>query len=203
MKNFWFLAVLALPVLCLPAPVLAFGFDDLEVIERAEQTELLDLARRAAEAWRFDEARDYLAQARNRNDDPSAVAAVEQVLAQQQQRAEDQRRQQEEAQRAAAASGGGGRRLASTVSGSFAGRCPSSGYHDRAKTSIRFSDGGYGTLIVRCERGCWTVQIFPLGPTATNCGEFGSGSWAGGNGDRWLNQYGASLNDVAHWMMSN
>ena len=183
----------------------AFSFDDMERMEQFEQQELLDLAKQAARSWNFSAARNYLEQARNKGFSPNDVEAARRVYQseyaayeEKQRREEQERLARAEAERQRASGGSGGRKLASNVSGSFSGRCPSSGYHDRAKYNIRFTDGGHGTLVVRCERGCWSVQIFP-GPTATNCGEFGSGSWAGTTGN--LNRYGASLNDVAHWMM--
>lgn len=128
----WAIACLALLV----APAAhSFSFDDLERIERVEQTELLDQARRAAQAWRFGEAESFLGQARARTYDPQAVAAVEQELTRQRQahQAEQDRLRREEEERrlaeqrrieaaqaaaAAAAAGGGGGSVNCTLTSS-------------------------------------------------------------------------------------
>lgn len=57
-----------------------FDFNDMERIEKSEQEDLLNLARKAAKAGKLDEAQKYLDQARHKTYAPQEIAAVEKVL---------------------------------------------------------------------------------------------------------------------------
>jgi hypothetical protein len=85
MKPFFATAALTLAlVLTLGlnlAPAWAFDFNDLETVERAEQGELLERARQAAEKEDFAAARSYLGQARQKGEAPKQIKAMEALIA--------------------------------------------------------------------------------------------------------------------------
>lgn len=87
--------LLAAVSLALSAPVWAFSFEDIEKLEAAEQQELLELARRAAAARNFTQARSYIDQARHKGYNPQAIQAAEDVYKREYAAFEEQKRREE------------------------------------------------------------------------------------------------------------
>ncbi len=198
--------VLTLAAASLSGQTLAFSFKDVEKLEAAEQQELLGLARQAAARQDFSQARKFIEQARHKGYNPKAIEAAESTYRREYAAYEEQRRR-EEAQRQAAQQasrpGGSARTIVSGLGGSFAGHCPSSGYHDRARYNVRLSNGGNATVVVRCEMGCWNIAVFDSLPSnpGTNCGDFSRDSWHASQG--MLHRPGADLQGVTHWLLGN
>jgi len=82
------------------ASVLAFDFDDLKTIERAEQDELVEKARQAANAWNFGSARSYLDQARQKGYAPKQIKSVEALIAKNESAKAEKERREEQARQA-------------------------------------------------------------------------------------------------------
>ena len=99
------------------ASVLAFDFDDLKMIEQAEQDELVAKARQAANAWNFGSARSYLDQARQKGYAPKQIKAVEALIAKNESAKAEKERREEQARQA---------RLAEALRAAEASRRPSS-----------------------------------------------------------------------------
>lgn len=106
---------LAIPV----APTAqAISFEEVERLDKAEQSELLERARQAARSWDFSAAQRYLGQARNKGYAPKDIKAVETLIAQNQsakaadderkRRAEEERRQRELVAQQGSSGGGSG-----------------------------------------------------------------------------------------------
>jgi hypothetical protein len=102
--NAWIAGFLGLSVLPYPsAQGLAFGFDDLEKLEKEEQADLLQKARNAANSENFGSARSYLDQARNKGYAPKQVNAVASLIASKEAEKAERDRRAEEARRLAEA----------------------------------------------------------------------------------------------------
>ncbi|MDP2831875.1 MAG: hypothetical protein Q8Q28_00975 [Pseudomonadota bacterium] len=106
----------ALIAACAASPTLAFDFDDLKTLERAEQDELLAKARQAASSWNFSGARSYLDQARQKGYAPKQVKAVEALIASNESAKEEKDRREEEQRQARLAEEAADRRRASASS---------------------------------------------------------------------------------------
>lgn len=95
--------LLALAAVSLSSPVQAFSFKDVEKLEAAEQQELLDMARRAAQQRNFPQARKFIEQARNKGYNPKSIDAAENIYQREYAAHEDQKRREEAARQASAA----------------------------------------------------------------------------------------------------
>jgi hypothetical protein len=56
--------------------VWGFTFAQMEQVDKAEQSELLELGKSAAQAWEFDKAEGYLEQAKNKGYNPKEIAVL-------------------------------------------------------------------------------------------------------------------------------
>lgn len=84
-------------------PAFAFGFNDLEKLEKEEQADLLQKARNAANSENFSGARSYLDQARNKGFTPKQVSAVAALIASKEAAKAERDRQEAAARQAEAA----------------------------------------------------------------------------------------------------
>ena len=74
-----------------------FSLEEMEALEKGEQTQLLELSRQAAKNWNFSEAEGYLARARNKGHAPGEIQAAEKSIADNRAaKAEKERREAEE-----------------------------------------------------------------------------------------------------------
>ena len=97
----------------LPSLAQAFDFEDMEIIEKAEQEDLLAKAGQAARDWNFSEARSLLKQAQQKGYAPTEVESVEKLIADNESaKAEQERRAEEERQAKIAAQEAAQRRSA-------------------------------------------------------------------------------------------
>lgn len=103
MRLFFVPAVAAALVFCTTPTSFAFSFEEMARIDKEEQSELLELARKAARSWNFGAAQNYLKQARNKGYAPKDIQAVETLIAQNQsaKAADDDRKRREETERLA------------------------------------------------------------------------------------------------------
>lgn len=153
-------ALLLSGLIVLPmAPAWSFDFDDLKVIERAEQDELIEKARQAANAWNFGSARSYLDQARQKGYASKQIKSVETLIAKNEAaKAEKDRREEEARQARLAAEEAERRRIESDrqrAASSAGGGYASSAYAQcsSSDTCFQFIRHERTSAIVRCTRG--------------------------------------------------